>query len=207
MKKIIFVLTAFFILGFSCNGANTGTGENNDNRNNDDELHCYTSLDCPIGYICEDETCVKEESNDNDNTYTLWKDVETDYTWTSLMPRKSWLEAIEFCEDLDIYGYSDWELPEINELRTLIINCPNTEPDGLCDPYVYAYNSLAEESIACGGCAENGYSYSKVGDIDLLWSSTPSSYFPGLSIYVHFTRGNIGCYSDKNTYFFRCFRK
>jgi len=32
---------------------------------------------------------------------------------------KTWIEAINYCENLTLGGYSDWRLPNINELKTI----------------------------------------------------------------------------------------
>jgi len=44
---------------------------------------------------------------------------------------KSWQEALKYCEDLTYAGYSDWRLPNINELASLL----NHETPGI--PYSY----------------------------------------------------------------------
>jgi hypothetical protein len=33
---------------------------------------------------------------------------------------KTWIEAINYCEDLSLDKYSDWRLPNVNELRSII---------------------------------------------------------------------------------------
>ena len=35
----------------------------------------------------------------------------------------TWSDAVSYCDNLTEGGYSDWRLPNINELRTLIKNC------------------------------------------------------------------------------------
>jgi len=34
--------------------------------------------------------------------------------------KKSWLGAINYCENLTLAGHSDWRLPNINELKSII---------------------------------------------------------------------------------------
>lgn len=53
---------------------------------------------------------------------------------------KGWEEAIAYCEDLELDGKTDWRLPNINELKSLIdyrksspairLNLEATTPDG-----------------------------------------------------------------------------
>lgn len=44
----------------------------------------------------------------------------------------TWEEAKNYCSDLTESSFSDWRLPNIDELRTLIQNCDKTKPGGKC---------------------------------------------------------------------------
>lgn len=34
--------------------------------------------------------------------------------------RRTWSESIEYCEDLGLAGYTDWRLPNVNELESIV---------------------------------------------------------------------------------------
>src|SRR6185503_15033783 len=44
----------------------------------------------------------------------------------------TWDDASSHCEGLSQGGHDDWRLPSIDELRTLVEGCPETEPGGAC---------------------------------------------------------------------------
>lgn len=44
----------------------------------------------------------------------------------------SWDQAEAHCQALEQGGHSDWRLPSIDELRTLVDGCPSTMPGGAC---------------------------------------------------------------------------
>ncbi len=91
----------------------------------------------------------------------------------------SWNDAVEYCRK-----YSDWHLPTINELRTLIRNCPNTEPGGLCNltdeclaeeisaGYTSIYSECKSSDCTCIPDYKHEGLYSKLWDVEVLWSST-----------------------------------
>ena len=94
------------------------------------------------------------------------------FEWSKLASEKMNLyDAGEYCENLQEGGYSDWRLPNIDELRTLIQNHPNTMPGGLCRI------SEKEDKIvnldltdSCKGI--DGNNFSKLGDTVRIWSSS-----------------------------------
>jgi len=56
--------------------------------------------------------------------------IELEWENSSKKPRKNmkkWEESIEYCETLSENGYTDWRLPNINELRSLL-DRNNTKP-------------------------------------------------------------------------------
>jgi rhodanese-related sulfurtransferase len=57
-------------------------------------------------------------SIDESNTYgqknkLMWEDLESSKT-----NKKTWIQAIDYCENLELNGYNDWHLPNINELHS-----------------------------------------------------------------------------------------
>ena len=107
-----------------------------------------------------------------------------------------WEDAVSYCKNLTELGYSDWRMPTVNELRTLIQNCSYTETGGSCeitdeclaeemenwDEYADAYSDYyLPDTIHCASPCGCKYSYdmssnvvfSKIEDDkdDRLWSS------------------------------------
>jgi hypothetical protein len=62
------------------------------------------------------------------------KDNATKLMWQKgTVTLKSWEEGNNYCATLNTGGFSDWRLPTINELRTLIKECPSSEIGGTCN--------------------------------------------------------------------------
>ncbi len=95
--------------------------------------------DAPDYYLSKFEEC-KAGCNTSTGKCNPWKDPDTGLTWSSLGINESpnsgdvfyWDEARKYCNSLEENGLTGWRLPNIDELRTLIQNCPNTEPGGAC---------------------------------------------------------------------------
>ena len=132
-----------------------------------------------------------EESEKSEDCTTIdgnmWSTLSSDTMY--------WDDAVVYCHNLTECGYSDWRLPNINELRTLIKNCPGSQTDGSC-----AVRDSACLSSSCwsGDCRceyreNNGGYYSKLGDDDnvLLWSSSTESDTDG-AWYVNFESAGVG---------------
>jgi len=102
-----------------------------------------------------------------------------------------WGEAMDYCKKLNESGHNDWRLPTIDELRTLITNCPVAQSGGQCGNLTkktkITDNMVKNEAalwhyprLKCGCGEEYGTHYSKLGDNEvLLWSSSTSTVEEG----------------------------
>ena len=115
----------------------------------------------------------------NDKTVT---DINTGLMWQrhDNNTEKSWESAISYSENLTFSGYSDWRLPNQNELKSLI-NYSNYGP------------SLTK------------YYFSDIMS-DLYWSSTTNSNNPELALGVNFYDGNNFSSNKLSRHFVRTVR-
>jgi len=158
------------------------------------KMNEYEYLEEKIAVICVRKVIQNERIESGANI------VEEKYRglglmWSSLSSNKMTLsDAGEYCRNLSEGGFPDWHLPTIDELRTLIENCPQTVTGGTCK----------EISSSCS--CENrlpGY-YSKFDDEGKLWSSSTSSYYNrhyGMHTYwwyVDFNSGGFGSSDSSN---------
>ncbi|MBP5436199.1 DUF1566 domain-containing protein [bacterium] len=138
------------------------------------------------------------------------KDTSSSLTWSTKAPNSmSWNDAVSYCDDLTESGYSDWGLPNISELRTLIQNCSQNEmPDGSCgvidtgDPSTSCLSySDCWTSETCGSCASDSTGgHSKFKETGWFWSSSLLSDDSSYAWFVSFDHGgvsgSIGSYNN-----------
>ncbi len=135
-----------------------------------------------------------------------------------------WLSALDYCEkklnDSNKCGYSDWHLPIIDELKTLLkwrrdSQCKVSETDDHLSFNDYWTCSSCCHDCTLGGGGECNYSsyyydgrYSKLGDSGSLWSSSvPTEYIHSAWI-VNFNAAQVYNKSKSNTteVYVRCVR-
>ena len=175
-----------------------------------------------------DEDFGSDEKNDTDPSrdgYGNWKDTKTGLIWSEkyFVPGPATLDdLVSFCGNLVEGVFSDWKMPTIDELRTLIQNCSNTEPYGFCkiseDAGVLSQDDLDMWRCNCLWKDEwtqqtgedefiydNGGYYSKIGDDQniALCSSSVSDY-GGALWWVGFRTASIGIGSLNNGAVVRC---
>lgn len=138
-------------------------------------------------------------------------DSENGLIWSARTAGTKNLEnATSFCDGLKEGDYSDWHLPNIDALRTLIQNCPNTSSGGKCNVSSSCLGSNScYNSSDCSTCGAANPSISKLNDIVILWSSSVDSSKSSYNWVVDFSIGWIAtscktC-SDREHYV-RCVR-
>ncbi|MBP5435287.1 DUF1566 domain-containing protein [bacterium] len=133
----------------------------------------------------------------DNSTGLIWSDRTTD--------KVNWFQAKEYCSNLED---SAWRLPTIDELRTLILNCPGSQTNGLC-LVSEAKQQLSSDNWSkdCFCKQTKNINYSKFGDKNRLWASSEQINNTENAWYVFFSNANIGSDSKRNDYYARCVLK
>ncbi|MBO4711399.1 DUF1566 domain-containing protein, partial [bacterium] len=105
------------------------------------------------GYGASQSRCIRDDSLPNPVVFP-YTDSENGLVWSSLSKKRLqyWYEVAKYCTELVEGGSNNWRVPSMEELWTLVKNCP----DGDC-----VSNTTGE--------------YSVLGDLSNLWSSEISS--------------------------------
>ncbi len=185
-------------------------------------VRCVVNEEYDGGTIAE---CSSETSS------ILCKDSSTGYIWSEKSEKMKWEDKTDpenviyppadYCEGLNTSSYggfsSGWRLPTISELRTLIQNCQATQMPPLGnDPCLVREDSSADclayadcwTESSCNSCAfETTGIYSKLGDIEYLWSSSSSqANNTDLAWCILFSHGSVLGLTKGNRFFVRCVR-
>lgn len=125
--------------------------------------------------------------------------------WSNKSPNDmTWRKAVNYCKNLNEGGYSDWRLPNIDELRTLIQNDPGTQSGGSC-PISEKAGKLSSKDLT-KDCNGSGSAVSKLGDRGWFWSSSTSSVISIYAWFVDFNYGGVICNTKPHTCSVRCVR-
>ena len=92
-----------------------------------------------------------------------------------------WADAKDRCDNLELEGYTDWRLPTITELRTLIRGCPGTVTGGACQ--VIDACGDACYSPDCDGCGVYQGPGAEGCYMDAIWGDS-CAYHWSSSTYV-----------------------
>jgi uncharacterized protein (TIGR02145 family) len=162
---------------------------------------CFAALAAMVFIV----GCGGGSSNDENNDITCT--VVADKTWTDKADSPmSWQDAQDYCNNLTACGYSDWHLPTISELRSLIQNCPATQTGGECGVTDSCLSWSDCRDSACNGCdGDSSGKYSKLGDTDWFWSSSVRSDSSDNAWHVYFYYGAVYGSQSGNIYV-RCVR-
>lgn len=151
----------------------------------------------------------EDPSNSDSESEEPTCEVDDNLTWSSKSESMmTWEQAISYCENLSEEGVSDWRLPTICELRSLIQNCPATEIDGSCTFTDNCLNVTKCINTDCIGCSGEEV-YSKFGDLYGFWSSSEAEFSAGstkMAFSVNFSYGSVDQNVTSLTNYVRCVR-
>ena len=68
----------------------------------------------------------------DDSTGLYWENTNTDKE-DPFEIQMTWDAAMSYCQDLSLGGFSDWHLPTVSEMRSIINGCPHTQSGGSCN--------------------------------------------------------------------------
>jgi len=164
--------------------------ENSTEKCNTIDTHRY-SCGCNKDFYWSDETggCLPlQECSEENNEFC--KDSESKLIWspragTIEQPGYVWALYIEdakkYCESLKEGGFTNWRLPTIDELRTLVVNCPKLETGGTCKvsekKHCISADCYNESSCLCEGESSSDI-FSKFGyeRYAQYWSSSSGAF-------------------------------
>lgn len=215
MKKFLMCFAVFtaMVLMIGCGGSddNSSGGSSSTSVCSYGEYECRGNDSYFCGYSGDDLIWQHSESCESGCNYAIgkcWVTIDGK-TWSEISPSLMTLEEAEtYCNNLTEYGYSDWRLPTISELRTLIQNCPATQTGGECG---ITDSCLSDDcsNDACHGCdLDSDGKYSKLGDNlqVILWSSSNQSDNTVAWWCVSFDRGSVENWHKANKRNVRCVR-
>ena len=166
----------------------------------------------PFVNLMHNVRCIRDEEQ-KESKYLEGRKIDN-LIWSDRSPNQmDWYEAKQYCEDLTEGGFTDWRLPNIDELRTTIKKCSKTEPGGECkvsekNVRLSSGDLEPDKSCYCEWRENNGGYYSKLGDDDKvwLWSSSVRSDHSNNAWSVHFGYGDVHYVSKSRNGYVRCVR-
>jgi hypothetical protein len=166
--------------------------------------HMFFGIALVLSLVILSVSCGGDDDDDNDDSdddgAAVWTDETTDLMWqTGDNPVLEWLDAVDYCDNLELGGYSDWRLPNLDELRSLIRGCEATMTGGECGLTNDCTGSVCD-SDACNGCEAkggpgiDGYYQDEALDADtgIVWSSTDVAQDTSTARIVTFWEASIG---------------
>jgi hypothetical protein len=147
-----------------------------------------------------------DDDDDNDSAgETTFTDSTTGLMWQNGenvgKGYYDWTDAANYCDALTWAGLSGWQLPSIDQLRTLIRGCAATVTGGGCTVSdASSCLDLSCDNSVCIGCAADGgpggsgaYWPSQITGMlgFYYWSGSLVSDYNGYAWYVNFAYGEV----------------
>jgi hypothetical protein len=152
------------------------------------------------GVLNEDD----QDSYDSSVLGGVWEDTTSGLMWQGAPAYFAWQDAIDYCDALELKGYDDWRLPQIQELVSFIRGCVDGVATGdmsLSECGVSDPDCLYEscDDTNCGPCAsgegpndiDGCYFDPALNDCDTYWSSSSNATTADLAWVVSFNIADL----------------
>ena len=183
------------------------------------------SCKCNSGYNWNGSVCQSNGGSSlpecSSTSSTPCRDSSSGLIWSARASSSmTWSNAVSYCDNLTEGGYSDWHLPNIDELKTLLIanrvtsNCAVSEDNGCLSASCWSCSTCTQtgtQSSSGTSCSDGGTSYSdgrysKFGETGAFWSSSTRSDNTDSAWYVGFKYGYVRNYDKSYPNDVRCVR-
>ena len=213
-SALLIALVLSLVLAVACGDDDDDDADDDDDDGDDD---ADDDVDGDTDDDADDDVNDDADDDVNDDADDDVSDVWTDSTSGLMWQTDSdccyeWGEAKTYCQNLNWGGYSDWRLPSISELRSLIRGCDDTETGGTCGVSDDCLEASCQDS-SCNGCLFEGgpaggcYWPSQINDdCSLYWSSSTVADHDGSAWVVHFGYGYVYDFPDNSGYPAQCVR-
>lgn len=139
----------------------------------------------------------------------VWTDTVSNLSWQKTPEDKWWYytDAMDYCDQLELNGNTDWRLPSIRELRSMVRGCPASETGGEC-PVTSSCAVNSCDSRGCDGCEKQDACFwpeELEGECSYYWSAT-YKYKPTSSWAIKFDEASFHGLADSTKAYARCVR-
>lgn len=157
---------------------------------------------------CTSGTCNAEKED-------VWYDSVSGLYWQngSFTSTSTHSTATTYCSNLSLGSYSDWRLPSIGELRSLVRGCSYSQTGGSCGvtdsctSYTTCFTSCSACNSSSGPSDSGMYWDADLTDFgNSFWSSTVLSDYTSYRYKIDFTTAGLGYSETTASNYVRCVR-
>ena len=189
-----------------------------------DEVTTFTGIEtfecgsCTIPEYCDSTKNCKAGTQAGDAVYdeNIVIDTKTDLMWQRSNSEIMTLESAEaYCTTAEIDGFTDWTLPDISKLKTIVSGCAAIQTCEITDTCTDSTCSNAD----CNGCTNSSGAgplglylapdiWTYTGDANgRFWTSTQTPDKADSYWFIRFSNASVAYNFDGTEYFVRCVRE
>jgi hypothetical protein len=217
------LLVSCYVYDWSDNASPALSGDDDDYASEEDDITDDDTSndddsdedDSAIEDDAVDDDAADDDTSDDDVSNDVWVDNTSGLMWqnASMSAAVQKWDADSYCDHLILGGESDWRLPTISELRSLIRGCDSTETGGACNVtdgcrFPVCCNSPCYSICSDGSGPNDGCYWAKtvIGVCDEYWSSTAVANEADYSWRIDFLGARVLEELDSDWLYVRCVR-